>query len=167
VALKDPEARRRYLHDWHVKNRERQNKRTREYYLLNKEKLDAYQKAYREEHKERHYALQAERQRKVKIAVRAFLGGKCSCCGISEFEFLTIDHVNNDGAKDKKNGIQSSHIYWKILKMLKSFTPRSEVEKTYRLLCFNCNSSKHFGHGKCVHERRPKMVMVEYVGGLK
>lgn len=71
-------------------------------------------------------------------------GGKCECCNIDIWQFLTIDHINNDGAEHRliinKTGIP----FYKWLK--KEGFPKSN----YRLLCNNCNSS--YGHnGFCHH----------------
>ena len=69
------------------------------------------------------------------------LGGKCACCGETDKEFLTIDHVEGGGGQHMKAiGNLSSYLYrhgWK--------------EGEYRCLCMNCNFS--FGHyGYCPHQ---------------
>lgn len=71
-------------------------------------------------------------------------GSICECCNINIWQFLTIDHVNNDGAAHrlitKRRGIQ----FYRWLK--KENFPKNN----YRLLCNNCNSS--YGHnGYCCH----------------
>lgn len=159
MAYKDREARLRYAREYDKAHKEQR----REYDKARRDHRYACQKANYGKHKERIQLRNAERFSRLTVSIKNFLGGKCSCCGISEFEFLTIDHVKNDGAQDRKSGKS----YYKILKLMKSFTPRSEVEKTYQLLCMNCNLSKHFGGGKCIHERRPRMIKIEYVGRTK
>lgn len=69
-------------------------------------------------------------------------GGKCTCCGESEEVFLAMDHVNDDGAADrKKNG---KNLY-RIIKKL-------EFPDTYQILCHNCNWAKYKNKGLCPHK---------------
>lgn len=59
------------------------------------------------------------------------LGGICVRCGFSDRRALQIDHVNGDGAKERKIGmINSTSIYKKVL---------ADKENKYQLLCANCN----------------------------
>lgn len=77
-------------------------------------------------------------------AAFALLGGCCACCGESCFYFLNIDHVNNDGHKDRQGGGTSDRICGKILR-------GTAAEFEYQLLCWNCNLAKaHYG-GTCPH----------------
>jgi hypothetical protein len=72
-------------------------------------------------------------------------GGKCACCGESNSKFLTVDHVNNDGAKERKSvGRNNETIFRKIIRL--NFPPE------YQLLCFNCNCAR-FIHGVCPHKQ--------------
>lgn len=85
---------------------------------------------------------------KLKIEVVEKMGGKCTCCGETEIEFLTVDHINNDGVTDRKNKIipkggASSFRYIK----------QNNYPPGFQILCFNCNYSKHLGNGICVHQR--------------
>lgn len=88
----------------------------------------------------------------VKIKVIEAYGGKCICCEEKTPEFLTIDHINNDGAADrKKNGKKSgTKLYrWLI---------RNDFPKyNYQLLCYNCNCAKGF-FGYCPHNP-PEYIM--------
>lgn len=46
---------------------------------------------------------QSKRSRnELKIQAYAKLGNACACCKESEIEFLTIDHINDDGADHRK-----------------------------------------------------------------
>lgn len=69
-------------------------------------------------------------------------GNKCVCCGESEPEFLQLDHINNDGNKQRKDlGIR--YIYQWII-------DRNFPKDNYQLLCANCNWSKR-KFGDCIH----------------
>lgn len=79
-------------------------------------------------------------RRKRKELVINHYGGKCACCGISQIQFLTIDHINNDGAIQRKmNGVQrtsGNRFYMWIIK--------NNFPKDLQVLCWNCNCSKGF-----------------------
>lgn len=80
-------------------------------------------------------------------AVIEKLGGKCSCCGEDNREFLSIDHVDGGGGQHQKAiGNLASHLYrhgWK--------------EGEYRCLCHNCNFS--FGkYGYCPHQAIASLI---------
>jgi len=66
-------------------------------------------------------------------------GRYCYCCGQSEPGFLTLDHVKNDGYKDRKTEGLSSHAIYR--KAIKHYRP-----DIYCILCYNCNLAKaHLG----------------------
>ncbi len=69
---------------------------------------------------------------------------KCQCCGETCLEFLTLDHINNDGKYDK-NG-KGSNPYYKIIKK-----PIETLLLNYRVLCFNCNCGRSVNGGECPH----------------
>lgn len=76
-------------------------------------------------------------------------GGVCFCCGEDRAPFLTLDHVNNDGAEDRrrnKRGCTSGNYYRKLI--------RDGFPIHLRLLCWNCNCGRYFGgnNGICPHE---------------
>lgn len=83
---------------------------------------------------------------------------RCECCGIDDIDFLTLDHIQNDGAKEKKeisNGQGGQWLYAKIMKN------KSKVShERYRILCFNCNSARG-AMGVCPHEMRRIMGLFD------
>ena len=87
-----------------------------------------------------------ESNRKLKLEVISHYSKgtlSCVCCGENIIEFLTIDHINNDGAKSRKEDPSQSKIY--------SWIKRNNYpENMFRVLCFNCNCSHGF-HGYCPH----------------
>jgi hypothetical protein len=88
----------------------------------------------------------------VKIKIIEAYGGKCTCCGESALEFLTIDHINNDGAEDRKNnGKKSGGKLYRWL--MKNNFPK----ENYQILCYNCNCSKGF-FGYCPHNK-PEIIV--------
>ncbi len=71
-------------------------------------------------------------------------GGKCACCGEDNPQFLSLDHVEEDGKEDilafKMNRYQ----------LYKNATASYQSEK-YQLLCYNCNLGKSTNGGVCPH----------------
>lgn len=83
----------------------------------------------------------------IKLRKKALngLGGVCSCCGETEFLFLQIDHINNDGHIDRKNGINSQQLARKVIR-------ENYPSDKYQILCANCNIGKHLNGGTCPHQ---------------
>jgi len=65
----------------------------------------------------------------------------CACCGEKHVEFLTIDHIKNDGAKHRKQ-IKGTSIY--------GWLERNDFPEGFQVLCRNCNWAKCFGN--CPHD---------------
>lgn len=93
-----------------------------------------YKKFFRELARDRHASLRQE--------VLAAYGSCCVCCGENIVEFLTIDHIDNEGASYRRN-VPASKLY-RRLKRNKS------PKDNFQLLCYNCNCAK--GRlGQCPH----------------
>lgn len=100
----------------------------------------------------------------IKMRVIEAYGSKCACpgCTIDTVEFLTIDHINNDGAEDRRqNGKKSGG------KLYRWLIQNNFPKDSYQLLCYNCNCAKGF-FGYCPHNKpdtiirptRPKKIIV-------
>lgn len=86
----------------------------------------------------------------------AYGGPVCACCGETEVKFLTIDHINGDGA-DHRRQMKEEHGYVvEIYRWLKN----NNFPRGFQVLCWNCNCSKAH-YGICPHEveRRLKLVV--------
>lgn len=89
--------------------------------------------------------------------IMAYGGYRCNCCGESTPQFLTIDHVNNDGADHRRllagdcggNGKGASGKTWKWLK-------EKGYPDGFQVLCMNCNFGKQINGGVCPHKANPK-----------
>ena len=89
------------------------------------------------------------RARRIEVKDRAFAGYggyKCACCGESETQFLTIDHVNNDGAEHKRkwNLRTGEEVYRWLIK--------HDFPSGFQVLCMNCNWGKRYNNGVCPHK---------------
>lgn len=60
-------------------------------------------------------------------------GNKCTCCGENYPDFLTIDHVNGGGSKEREELGSARNVYIKIIK--------EGFPKEYRILCAGCNTA--------------------------
>ncbi len=82
-----------------------------------------------------------------KKSVLDYYGWKCNCCGETTPQFLTVDHVDNDGFLDKdSNGRRRTgySLYYKIVK--------EGFGSKYQILCMNCNHGKRMTNDVCPHK---------------
>lgn len=85
-----------------------------------------------------------EKNARLKKLVYDHYGNKCNCCGETRKTMLRIDHVNNDGYKDRAGrGSATNRLYAKIIKL--------GFPDDYQILCMNCNFSKKRNGGVCEH----------------
>jgi len=84
----------------------------------------------------------AKYRKSLRGRVFAHYGEACACCGEDTPLFLTIDHVNNDGADHRRE----------IGRRLYGWLVSHGFPEGYQTLCYNCNSGKHLNGGKCPHE---------------
>jgi len=75
-----------------------------------------------------------KRHDNLKHEVYTKLGYKCNICGESDAIVLQIDHIDNDGSKDRKRFKNMPSFYEHIL----ANSPRVQ------LLCCNCNWRKEY-----------------------
>ena len=71
---------------------------------------------------------------------------QCACCDEKEIDFLTLDHINNDGAQHRKFNPNTG-------RNLVGYVMKNNYPKGYQILCMNCNFSKAKprNKGKCIH----------------
>lgn len=99
------------------------------YYWTNRDKAIAAQKIYRQSQKD---------------AVLDHYGRFCACCGEDEPVFLSLDHVNGDGAAHRREMRKRSGASLYALLIKEGFPAGFQV------LCFNCNFAKRTGNA-CPH----------------
>ncbi len=77
----------------------------------------------------------ANKSTKIKLEVFNAYGNECQCCGESNLDFLTIDHIHGR----KQSGHDRYFIGSKLYKwLIKNNFPRDN----FQLLCYNCNCAK-------------------------
>ena len=74
-------------------------------------------------------------------------GNKCSCCGETILEFLTLEHENGQGNKHRKalfgHNVGGVHMY----RWLKN----NNYPEGYIILCMNCNWAQRY-NTQCPHK---------------
>jgi hypothetical protein len=82
----------------------------------------------------------------LKAEVIAAYGGRCQCphCDVSDLEFLTIDHVNGDGAEKRRSCHPQGTAFYKWLKV------QGYPQDGFQCLCWCCNCAKGQS-GQCPH----------------
>lgn len=84
-------------------------------------------------------------RKKLKTKVLEAYGTVCACCHEHRYEFLTVDHINEDGAEHRRllGAVKDNlKMYRELLK-----NPRTDIQ----ILCWNCNCAKS-AYGKCPHQ---------------
>ena len=79
-----------------------------------------------------------------KILVLSRYGTFCQCCGESEVDFLTIDHINGKGSEHRRELGMRTIYRWLI---------RNNFPSGFRTLCMNCNFANGM-YGQCPHGRK-------------
>lgn len=133
------------------------NEEQKQWRLKNKGQWAALAKRYYEKKKAASPAFMEEnrvRSREYwrglrKLALQAY-GRSCACCGETMDEFLTIDHMDNDGAAHRRTLKTQGAGIWRWLRD-NNYPPR------FQTLCMNCNFGKHKNGGVCPHQTLAKV----------
>jgi len=80
-------------------------------------------------------------------------GKVCACCGESNIEFLTLDHVNGDGEAHRKFIDPTPKRGANSREVLRRLRREGWPKEGYRILCYNCNFSRGF-YGYCPHKEK-------------
>jgi hypothetical protein len=103
--------------------------------------------AWRAKNKKRINQYSHRTHRRYKQEALVIYGKVCWCCKESNPDFLSFDHINNDGAAHRKKYGRSLARWAKVA----GFPP------VLRTLCYNCNLGRaHAGLGGiCPHQHQP------------
>lgn len=120
-----------------------------------KEKRKDYLRKWRQENSEEFKAQKRRQYLVLRSKIFDHYGWSCRCCGESESEFLTIDHINGGGNQHKisgKMGRGGGRFY--------SWLIRNDFPKEFQTLCMNCNfaRSKLHNGGICPHKKRLQSI---------
>lgn len=81
----------------------------------------------------------------IRDQVLAAYGSRCRCCGETIKRFLTLDHVNNDGAVHRKE-LQAETI------SIYAWAVANDYPDVIQILCYNCNLGRALNGGICPHQ---------------
>jgi len=131
MPFKDHEAKKQWDRDYKRKHPQTYSREYgKEYYASHKKHL-------------REYQIRRRKERKIRVIEK--YGGKCACCGEKRIEFMTMDHINNDGGQERKKYGEGNTPYNRLDKL--------PVDRSkYQVLCFNCNCAKQYS-GYCPHQK--------------
>lgn len=104
---------------------------------------------WKTEQRRRNAERAKERGREARQAILDHYGHVCACCGETEEIFLTLDHVNEDGAAHRQSlapnsprrSISGKWVYYWII--------QNGFPGGFQILCMNCNWAK--SRGGCPH----------------
>jgi hypothetical protein len=128
--------------------------RTRQYHAPNcklcyMKVTKAFYRKNREKIRAKENPLNRERRKNLRLATFAAYGGAvCACCGERELAFLTLDHIENNGAAERRKiaGRANAAGIWTYTWLAKRCFPPG-----YQVLCMNCNFGKRMNGGVCPH----------------
>ena len=104
---------------------------------------------FKEKYPERDKEYQRRHRRKLKAEVLGHYGGKCACCGEAELMFLTIDHVDDNGADHRREvGDGTGFCGAEFYRWLRA----NDYPEGFQVLCANCNCGKQWNGGICPHK---------------
>jgi len=119
----------------------------REEYLANRESEIRRGKSWYWKNRDRAIANRKKYALTFRAEMFSCLGSACACCGYNDKRFLSLDHINNDGWKERNTRRSAGIVGQKLAKKL-------GWDKTrYQILCFNCNLAKGFNKGVCPHRQ--------------
>lgn len=129
-------------------NKAKKDKKDAEYREKNREAINEKNRQRYADNKVKEQMRQQRRRFVLKLEVLSHYSqcgdAVCACCGEDEIEFLSIDHINGGGIKQRKKLGRSG---WSFYLWLKS----NNFPDGFRVLCHNCNQS--YGQfGYCPHE---------------
>lgn len=119
-----------------------------QYYAEHKEEIKARARQYYKVHREEQRARQNTKKAQIRDVVLHHYGARCVCCGVTEQQFLTIDHIDNNGATHRRTlygrNTGSSFYRWII---------KNNFPDNLQVLCYNCNVAKGL-YGLCPHQEK-------------
>ena len=138
------EEKRAYDAAHYVEHKKEKREYDAAYHAAHREGRHAYAVAYRAVHRDELCRKGAAYHARLKLdAFNAYGGPTCACCGETLFQGLTIDHVNGDGAKWRRQSHKGRGDLYIWLK-------QHNYPPDFQVLCATCNVAKGTGD-HCPH----------------
>jgi len=131
----------------YAQNPEKAIQKTKKWQINNPQKYKESHDKYRQNNLEK--IRENDRKRNAAFKLKVFIHYshgtlKCNCCGEMTFGFLTLDHINNDGHRQRKKGLNSTGLMPYLIK--------NNYPSGFQILCYNCNCGRaHTPDKKCPH----------------
>ena len=164
----------KYREVYYMENKEDLLASRRERYQENKESISKRRKELRnrpEEKEKRRLRYEREKDNisekrrieylELKEKIYKILGKKCNICGITTEKYLTLDHKNGGGRKDRKASGGKIGI---LRRLRKNGWSKKEIISEFQILCFNCNCSRGT---RDYFDIDPKFLNVRQCGNIK
>ena len=104
---------------------------------------------WRESNREKINAYNAKRRMSAKYKILDRYGKSCVICGFDDIRALQLDHIENNGAQERKSlggqKISGANFYLYLIKQ--------GLPDGYQTLCANCNNIKQWNLTKAVPKR--------------
>lgn len=126
------------MRKYYIKNRESMLKYSKEYYKRNRKKMKKCYEEWKVKNREKYLNYHKDYHQKFKIKLLTHYGfGVCACviCGENRLACLSIDHIEGNGAKHRKELRKQRQSFYYWLK-------REEYPKGFQTLCMNCQFIK-------------------------
>lgn len=117
-----------------------------------------YAKRWRQKYPEKQLSRSRKSNNAIKIRVLWHYSNgniKCSCCGESHIEFLSINHIGGGGKKHTDRiKCRGANFYW--------WLERHSYPDGYNVMCMNCNFAigKRNSDGICPHKRKQQIQCI-------
>ena len=123
---------------WRKNHRKKVNAHNRNYYHTHPE-IRIKKKELARINRPKYY----QKLKKLVIAHYSNNTFKCNCCKETEYLFLTLDHINNEGWKHRR---ELSGKNWKAgSDRTYAWLRRNNFPAGFQILCHNCNWGKRYG----------------------
>jgi hypothetical protein len=123
------------------------------YYARNPGVRKQYQDRWRAANPGKYSEYNKKSNLKLKRLVMDAYGGCCACCGEDELTFLTIDHINDDGAEHRRQMAEAKNTPWlQAGAATYRWLRDNKFPQGFQVLCANCNCGKQWNGGICPHQ---------------
>lgn len=139
-----------YMREYNQRNNAKVTAQKREYWRKKRDTNPEWVESERKRGLEYWHTLRRE-------VLNAYGGMKCACCGETEETFLSLDHVNNDGAEHRRVLSGKTERSGGITTQLYNWLKRNNYPSGFQVLCMNCNFSKARNGGVCAHQSKSTM----------
>ena len=141
--VKNPKKGTLYLREWvKTKSGEAYKERQRKYMVK-----------WRKDNREKSKTIQKRSYDKARLGALIHYSGdppQCACCGEKMIEFLTLDHIDGNGAEHRRQ-IEKEY-GWKLGgNQLVFWLKRKNYPEGFQVLCANCNFGKRTNK-ECPHK---------------